>query len=232
MFALFILGSPCPAAASSAPLAPARAWLADTWRPLPTPRSLAILATGAALGAACTGFEDADASARALEHGPLHALGTFGNAYGELPVISGTALLLYGAGRWSGHTALRETGFDAMRALAVTGATVGVLKVVVKRERPDGGRHSFPSGHAAATMALAPVVTRHLGWRFGAPAYALALFTGMGRIQDRRHHLSDVVWGSTLGLTAGIAASQPRSTTSLSYEPFVSGDRIGCALHF
>jgi membrane-associated phospholipid phosphatase len=119
-----------------------------------------------------------------------------------------------------------------MRALAVTGAAVGTLKLVVKRDRPDGGRHSFPSGHAAASMAMAPVITRHLGWRFGLPAYALAAFTGMGRIQERRHHLSDVVWGASIGLAAGIAESQPRPGSALSFEPLLTGDRIGCELHF
>ncbi len=220
--------APAPAPTMDA----ARAWIADTWRPLPTRRSLAILCTGAALGIASHQVEDAEASARALADSPLHGPARIGNAYGEIPVVTGTALLFYGAGIASGREDLRTTGFEGVRALVVSGAVVGGLKLAVKRTRPDGGRHSFPSGHAAATMALAPVITRHLGWRLGGPAYGLAVLSGIGRIQERRHHLSDVVWGATIGLAAGVAESQPRRGDRVSFEPFLDGDRIGCAIHF
>ncbi|MEQ1833182.1 MAG: phosphatase PAP2 family protein [Candidatus Eisenbacteria bacterium] len=233
VMAALLAAPPRAQAAEPAPLSAASAtWLRDTVRPLGARTSLAIVLGGAALGAACTSFEDADASARALQGAPWDRLSDVGNAYGELPVISSTAVLLYAAGRWSGHAPLRDAGFDAMRALCVSGAAVGVLKLSVKRTRPDGGRHSFPSGHTAAAMAMAPVITRHLGWRFGVPAHALALMAGMGRIEDRRHHLSDVVWGGTIGLTAGLAARQPRRGTPTSVGLLLDEDRIGCVLHF
>ncbi len=237
-FAILLALGLAPGVAAAADPAPpsltaaSAAWLRDTARPLGSRSTLALVLTGAALGAACTSFEDADASARALQRAPWDRLSDVGNAYGELPVITGTAVLLYAAGRWSGHGPLRDAGFDAMRALGVSGATVGVLKMSVKRARPDGGRHSFPSGHSAAAFAMAPVITEHLGWRFGVPAYGLAVMTGVGRIEDRRHHLSDVVWGGTIGLAAGLAESRPRRGTSTSLGLLLNEDRIGCVLHF
>jgi membrane-associated phospholipid phosphatase len=54
-------------------------------------------------------------------------------------------------------------------------------------------------------FAVAPVFTERFGWRAGVPAYALALVTAIGRMEDRRHYLSDCVFGAALGLASGTA---------------------------
>jgi len=229
-------GSATDSVRSSGLTSAARTWLLDAVRPVATRRSLAIVLSGAVAGAACTGFEDAEAYATGLDRSPWNELGGIGNAYGEAPGVAGVALLLYAAGRWGHRDALRDAGFHSMRALCVSAATVGVLKLTVERERPNGEPHSFPSGHAAVTTALAPVLTRHLGWRVGVPAYSLAALSCFGRIEDRRHHLSDVVWGATIGLTVGLAESatpgRGGDAASASFSPYVSARRIGCSLRF
>jgi membrane-associated phospholipid phosphatase len=47
------------------------------------------------------------------------------------------------------------------------------------------------------------VLAEHYGWKVGVPAYAVAGFIGWTRVRDQQHWLSDVVFGSALGIIAG-----------------------------
>ena len=47
------------------------------------------------------------------------------------------------------------------------------------------------------------MLQQHLGWRMGAPAYALATYVALSRVQMKRHYLSDVAFGAALGIAAG-----------------------------
>jgi membrane-associated phospholipid phosphatase len=78
------------------------------------------------------------------------------------------------------------------------------LKYTTRRERPDGSSQtSFPSGHAADTFAFATALERHLNWRFSVPAYIFSSYVAMSRLPANRHWLSDVVFGSAVGIIAG-----------------------------
>ena len=183
--------------------------MCDSARPLLTPRTALFVASGAALAGLATTFEDPAASARALEHAPWDDLSDFGNVYGNGLTLGAGALSMYALGRFTRNAGLQDAGFDAARSLAITYAGVGVLKLAVHRTRPDGGAYSFPSGHTAGAFAIAPVLARHFGWRAGVPAYLLAVMTGAGRLEDRHHYLSDVIFGAALGTAVGLAESQP-----------------------
>ena len=81
--------------------------------------------------------------------------------------------------------------------------TVGI-KHAVRRERPDlSGTFSFPSGHTSVSFASATVLQRHYGWKFGLPAYSVAGYVALSRVQMRRHYLSDVAFGAMVGILAG-----------------------------
>jgi membrane-associated phospholipid phosphatase len=97
--------------------------------------------------------------------------------------------------------------------MIVNGAYTGLLKYTVKRGRPDGSDSlSFPSGHTSTAFSLAGVASHHYGWKVGVPMYALAAGIGLTRIEQDRHHLSDVIAGATLGFVVG------RSVTRLDGE--------------
>jgi membrane-associated phospholipid phosphatase len=89
-------------------------------------------------------------------------------------------------------------------------AVVYILKPLVDRTRPDGGRQSFPSGHAASAFAGAAFLHRRYGWRYGIPAYAVASFVGYSRVEAKRHHTGDVVAGAALGIAANLVFTHPR----------------------
>lgn len=94
-----------------------------------------------------------------------------------------------------------------VQGVEVAGATAAatlILKYAVSERRPDGSNmHSFPSGHTAATFATAAFLQRRYGWKFGAPAFAVATYVAWGRVYSRKHHVWDVVAGAAIG--AGFA---------------------------
>lgn len=90
--------------------------------------------------------------------------------------------------------------------------TTSALKFGFRRRRPAGqwgaiyrrtDPHSFPSGHASRTVAIALIVTT--GWSplAGALLFLWALLVGLSRIILGVHYLYDVLAGYLLGLGIG-----------------------------
>jgi membrane-associated phospholipid phosphatase len=128
---------------------------------------------------------------------------TFGRVIGDGWVQGGAAIGAYAVGRLTQDARLTHIGSDLIRGQVLNGALTTGIKVVVNRERPNGGNHAFPSGHASAAFTSAAVLQSHFGWRTGIPAYALAGFVGWTRVRDDVHWLSDVAFGATIGTIAG-----------------------------
>ena len=80
----------------------------------------------------------------------------------------------------------------------VTFGTVYGLKRAVNRERPDGGPHSFPSGHTSAAFAGASYLHYRYGLKYGLPAYLAASAVAASRVDARRHHWTDVLAGAVI----------------------------------
>lgn len=92
---------------------------------------------------------------------------------------------------------------DAFSAVIMAG-TVNGLKYSVGRLRPDGSRrNSFPSGHTATAFMTATMLHKEYGWRspwFSIGGYTAAAVTGVSRILNNRHWLSDVIAGGAIGI--------------------------------
>ena len=92
---------------------------------------------------------------------------------------------------------------DAFSAAVMAGAVNG-LKYTVGRLRPDGSRHnSFPSGHTATTFMTAAMLSKEYGWKspwFSIGGYTVAAVTGVSRIMNNRHWLTDVLAGAAIGI--------------------------------
>lgn len=116
-------------------------------------------------------------------------------------------------------TALHRDGAGAAslaKAYLSTLAVVYTLKYAVDRERPDGGRHAFPSGHTASAFVGASFLQRRYGWRYGVPAYAAAGFVGWSRVHADKHHVSDVLAGAALGIGANVLFTERRPAVAVS----------------
>jgi membrane-associated phospholipid phosphatase len=124
--------------------------------------------------------------------------------FGGTPVQLALSVGTYAFGRVFDEPKVSHLGMDLLRAQAIAELMVEPLKFSTHRLRPDGSNYqSFPSGHAAATFAGATIIERHLGWKKAAIAYAVASYVAASRLHDNVHYLSDVVFGSSIGIIAG-----------------------------
>lgn len=92
---------------------------------------------------------------------------------------------------------------DAFSAALMAGA-VNVLKTTTKVERPDGSNNqSFPSGHTATAFMTATMLSKEYGHKsplISIGAYGVATATGLMRMANNKHWLSDVMVGAGIGI--------------------------------
>jgi hypothetical protein len=100
----------------------------------------------------------------------------------------------------------QENGIVYSEGLASSFAVTEILKYSVARQRPDSGNTtSLPSGHTQVSFASATSLTVSYGWWIGIPMFAMGTFTGLSRLADNAHWLSDVTAGATIGVLFGRA---------------------------
>jgi len=95
-----------------------------------------------------------------------------------------------------------------VQALLVNGLSTALLKVSMDDEAPNDEDWGWPSGHASSSMCFASVMHEYYGWKVGLPLYLLAGYSAATRLEDREHDLSDVVFGTALGLVIGHSVVQ------------------------
>ncbi len=185
---------------------------------------------GALAGTALVGaaFENHADLGALVGRSPLDTAADVGNVYGDGAVLGGAALVLIALGHASEHAALTRAGTDLTSSLIGTWAATWMLKVAIDARRPNGGHYSFPSGHTATAFAAVPVVERH------APAatpvaIALAALTGLGRLEENRHYLADVLVGAAVGLVVGRMVTD---TSTLGVTGSGTGIGFGLSLRF
>ena len=116
---------------------------------------------------------------------------------------------LFGTESW------RERALFLGVGLVIMAAAVILLKFSIRRPRPEGDwgqiyritdPHSFPSGHAARSAALA-VMAAAIGpaW-FGWTLCLWAPWVGLSRVALGVHYLSDVLAGWVVGAVMGLIA--------------------------
>jgi hypothetical protein len=122
---------------------------------------------------------------------------------------------------WAAHLAMGACGVkgvsknryqvltaDALAAVMMA-ATVKGLKICVNRTRPNGEEESFPSGHTAKAFMGATLLAHEYGHRsvwIPIAGYTVATATGVMRVLNNRHYVSDVLVGAAVGiLTAELA---------------------------
>jgi membrane-associated phospholipid phosphatase len=101
------------------------------------------------------------------------------------------------------HTVGRAT-ISYVVGSAVYLPVVFLLKGTTNVLRPDGSSDtSFPSGHSAAAFSAAVFLEEEYGYRnrlYPVAGYAVASITGMLRILNDRHWISDVLVGAGIGM--------------------------------
>lgn len=103
-------------------------------------------------------------------------------------------------GRSSWDRMLVSDAFSAM----LMGSVVNTLKTTTHVTRPDGSNnHSFPSGHTATAFMTATMLSKEYGHKspwISVGAYTTATATGLMRMANNKHWLSDVLTGAGIGI--------------------------------
>lgn len=92
---------------------------------------------------------------------------------------------------------------------SATAGITSVLKQGIDAKRPNGGDHSFPSGHTAFAFQGAAFILRRYGWKLGILALLLACFVGYSRIESDKHWTRDVLAGAAIGIACSYAFTGP-----------------------
>jgi membrane-associated phospholipid phosphatase len=133
-----------------------------------------------------------------------------GGSY-SLAAFSGVVFLV---GKASGNKHAVETGWLSLHALGHSQIIVHGLKLATQRDRPltdesrSGffrGGNSFPSGHATSSFSVATVFAYEYREHIAVPitAYALAGVVSASRVSARKHWVSDIFVGGSLGFLIG-----------------------------
>ena len=113
---------------------------------------------------------------------------------------------------WLGTAYWKSRALTLIIAILITAGVVFVVKLIVRRKRPEGewGKfyrstdpHSFPSGHAVRAVMLAVIMLGLGPWWMGLILLVWAPLVGLARVAMGLHYLSDVLAGMLLGLVIG-----------------------------
>jgi membrane-associated phospholipid phosphatase len=92
-------------------------------------------------------------------------------------------------------------------------------------ERPNGGSYGFPSGHAGFVFSQAGFLQERYGWKYGAPALALATAVSYIRVREDKHHWRDVIAGGAISYGISMLTVTPVHATYIA--PIVGPDWLG-----
>ncbi|MGH9408600.1 MAG: phosphatase PAP2 family protein [Vicinamibacterales bacterium] len=179
-------------------------------------RPLVVIAVGGAL-AALVHPADASVVNRFNPEGTPEEILHPGSVAGDFEEQGSLAVGVYAIGWLTHHAGAAELGTELLEAQAVNGVLTQSVKFAVNRTRPNGGHHSFPSGHASATFATADVFEQRFGWKIGVLAYAGGTYVALSRLAEHAHYPSDTLFGAALGIASA------RSVVAERHRPALKG---------
>ncbi len=94
---------------------------------------------------------------------------------------------------------------SSLASYAVMAGFVNGIKYTASEMRPDGStRNSWPSGHTATAFVGATILHKEYGLTrsplYSIAGYSLATATGVMRVLNNRHWISDVLSGASIGI--------------------------------
>ncbi len=126
----------------------------------------------------------------------------------------------------------REGTLQFAKAFIAAEAAAYGLKYSISSRRPNGGNHSFPSGHTTAAFAGASFIQQRYGREYGIPAYIAATLVGVSRITSGNHYLQDIVAGAAIGIGANLIFAKRLEEKNISVAPVSLNKGAGLVLSY
>jgi membrane-associated phospholipid phosphatase len=124
---------------------------------------------------------------------------------------------------------MKQWGYSVGSTLAATEALKRGFANTAWGTRPNGGSHSFPSGHTSAACSGAAFIGRRHDWNYGVAAMAAAAFVGYSRVDERLHHWRDVIAGCAVGV--GFSMLFVDEKPAFNVTPTIGSHGLGLSLH-
>ena len=104
----------------------------------------------------------------------------------------------------------KEGSWQFTKGFLLNQAVTYGLKVAIDKQRPQhNGGHAFPSGHTSTTFQSASFIHKRYGFKNSIPAYALASFTAITRLEKNKHDGWDVLGGVVVGIGSTLLFTTP-----------------------
>jgi membrane-associated phospholipid phosphatase len=152
-------------------------------------------------------------------HRAARGISFWGDYYTGTAILAG-GIWLAGAIRKSRRW--RLVGLGVLASASLAGIVADIGQISFGRPRPsaeiedkwhgfetEGKYHGFPSGHAATSMGTAAAIAFSYP-PVAIPAYLAGASVCWSRIELNRHHWTDIVAGSALGVGAGFLIAYRR----------------------
>ncbi len=153
------------------------------------------------------------------------------------------SLVLVGAGWLFSSAAVRHAGIQTLLAHGLAALLVNGLKHLIGRPRPKfahsgdwdvapswvSGFDSFPSGHSAASFAVATVLAKRFPV-FGPLCLGVAAFVMLSRVLRGSHFPTDVVGGAIVGVLSGAIAAAPLKEWRTSLRDGIGQSAVGAVV--
>ena len=167
-----------------------------------------------------------------------------GDWIGEGSHLVAVSVVLLAVGWFFSKPTVRTAGIETLVAHGIVALLANGLKHLIGRPRPKfvhsgdwqftptlmSGLDSFPSGHTAASFAIATVMAKRFP-ALGPLCLGLAVFVALSRVLRGSHFPTDVVGGAVLGVLSGSIASAPLKEWRASLRSGLLNAAIGtCAL--
>jgi membrane-associated phospholipid phosphatase len=152
---------------------------------------------------------------------------------GDVIETSGTVLAVALTVAAGGLTYDKQDASGRLQLVEALAATAGVtygLKYSIDETRPNGGAHSFPSGHTSVSFAAADFIERRYGWDYGIPAYLAASFVGYSRVEAKAHYTHDVLAGAAIGILSNALFTTRFNGGGMKVSGMTAGDGYGMRL--
>ncbi|MBH0183819.1 MAG: phosphatase PAP2 family protein [Nitrospira sp.] len=166
-----------------------------------------------------------------------------GDWIGEGTHLVAASVGLLAVGWFFSQAAAKAAGIQTLLAHGLAALVVNGLKHLIGRPRPKfahsgewqlapswaSGLDSFPSGHSAATFAVATVLAKRFP-AVGPLCLGIAVFVALSRILRGSHFPTDVLGGAVTGVISGVIAAAPLKQWRASLQEGVRLAAVGASM--